>query len=245
MYPARKAAELGAVRRQFGYRRHLILLRHDGPRVNHKKTALSRRTPPGGRRKRALRTRAALTLPKGPNQRWSLDFLSDQLSDSRRYRVLAVVDDFMREGLTLVGGHLAFWCSYGTRTRSNYRGGAQAAVDCAATTTPISPAWRTYAGRKRNRSTGIISRQASHQNAFIESFNAAELLNETLFASLDHTHESLWDWKDDYNTVRPNSALGNVPPTVNTNLSDPTTQRDGSLELHEGSAPRPIASPSH
>jgi putative transposase len=55
-----------------------------------------------GGRKRALGTRAPLALPQGPNQRWSLDFLHDQLSDGRRFRILAVVDDFTRECLALV-----------------------------------------------------------------------------------------------------------------------------------------------
>ena len=55
-----------------------------------------------GGRKRALGTRAPMTLPQGPNQRWSLDFVSDVLADGRRFRVLVVVDDFTRECLALV-----------------------------------------------------------------------------------------------------------------------------------------------
>lgn len=47
-----------------------------------------------GGRKRALGTRAPLTLPQGPNQRWSLDFVSDTLTAGRRFRILALVDDF-------------------------------------------------------------------------------------------------------------------------------------------------------
>jgi putative transposase len=43
-----------------------------------------------------------MALPQGPNQRWSLDFLSDAMTDGRRFRILAVVDDFTRECLTLV-----------------------------------------------------------------------------------------------------------------------------------------------
>ena len=85
------------------------------------------------------------------------------------------------------------------------------------------------------------------QNAFIESFNGRlrdELLNETLFVSLAHAREALAIWKDDYNTVRPHSAIGNVPPAVYAKLSDPAKQRDGSLELPWGSAPHPVASPS-
>lgn len=53
-------------------------------------------------RKRAVGTRAPMTLPQGPNQRWSLDFVSDTLVCSRRIRILAVVDDFTRENLALV-----------------------------------------------------------------------------------------------------------------------------------------------
>ena len=55
-----------------------------------------------GGRKRALGTRAPMALPQGPNQRWSLDFVSDALANGRRFRVLAVVDDFTRECLALV-----------------------------------------------------------------------------------------------------------------------------------------------
>src|SRR5213075_1745560 len=63
--------------------------------------SVSRSAVVGGR-KRALGTRAPLLLPQGPNQRWSLDFLSDAFTDSRRFRILAIVDDFTRECLALV-----------------------------------------------------------------------------------------------------------------------------------------------
>ena len=53
-------------------------------------------------RKRATVTRAPVTVPQGPNQRWSLDFVADVLAWGRRFRVLAIVDDFSREALTLV-----------------------------------------------------------------------------------------------------------------------------------------------
>ena len=85
------------------------------------------------------------------------------------------------------------------------------------------------------------------QNAFIESFNGKlrdELLNETLFGSLDHAREALADWKLDYNNFRPHSALKNVAPAIYAMLIDPEKQRVGSLELPGGSAPRPVAPPS-
>ena len=55
-----------------------------------------------GGRKRALGTRAPMTIPQGSNQRWSLDFVSDSLVDGRRFRILCVIDDFSRECLATV-----------------------------------------------------------------------------------------------------------------------------------------------
>lgn len=99
--------ELAAIRRRFGYRRLHILLTREGIVINHKKLRrlyreerLQVRRRSG--RKRTLGTRAPMAIPQGPNQRWSLDFLSDALSDGRRFRILAIVDDFTRECLALV-----------------------------------------------------------------------------------------------------------------------------------------------
>ena len=53
-------------------------------------------------RKRAIGTRAPMMSPLAPNERWSLDFVSDELTDGRRFRILAIVDDCTRECLALV-----------------------------------------------------------------------------------------------------------------------------------------------
>src|SRR5260370_18107522 len=81
-----------------------MLLGREGQQMNHKKLGriyaeerLKVRRRGGG--KGALGTRAPMTIPQGPNQRWSLDFASDTLSDGRRFRILAAVDDFTRECL--------------------------------------------------------------------------------------------------------------------------------------------------
>jgi hypothetical protein len=60
-----------------------------------------------------------------------------------------------------------------------------------------------------------------------------------------HVREALAIWRDDYNTVRPHSALANLPPATSAKLSAPVKQRDGALRYVEGYAPRPVASPSH
>ena len=103
----KRLRELASERRRFGYRRLHILLRREGIEVNHKKlyrlykeerlTVRKR-----GGRKRALGTRAPMTIPQGSNQCWSLDFVSDSLVDGRRFRILCVIDDFSRECLATV-----------------------------------------------------------------------------------------------------------------------------------------------
>ena len=244
--------ELAAVRRRFGYRRLMILLRREGTRVNHKKLRRLYREERlqvrrRGGRKRALGTRAPLALPQGPNQRWSLDFLSDTLTDSRRFRILAVVDDFTRECLTLVAD----------TSLSGVRVGRELDAILACRGKPLSivsdngTELTSMAILGWSQQTQIdwhyIAPGKPTQNAFIESFNGRlrdELLNETLFTSLAHAREALAIWKEDYNTLRPHSAIGNVPPAVYAKLSDPAMQRDGSLELSWGSAPHPVASPS-
>jgi putative transposase len=85
------------------------------------------------------------------------------------------------------------------------------------------------------------------QNAFIESFNGRlrdELLNETLFTSLAQVRAVLSAWKNDYNDIRPHSALGNLTPTEYADRRAPGPQRGGALRYTWGSAPHPVAPPS-
>src|SRR5580658_8314506 len=98
---------LAQERRRFGYRRLHVLLRREGHAVNRKRVqrlyreerlTVRRR----GGRKRAIGTRRPMVMPLAANQRWSLDFVCDQLTDARRFRILAVVDDCTRECLALV-----------------------------------------------------------------------------------------------------------------------------------------------
>ena len=62
--------------------------------------------------------------------------------------------------------------------------------------------------------------------------------------ALPHARAVLTAWKDDYNTIRPHSRLGNLPPAAYAKLSDPAMQRDGTLRSFGGSAPHPVAPPS-
>jgi putative transposase len=93
-------------RRRFGYRRIHVMVAREGFEVNHKKvrriyTEEKLQVRRRGGRKRALGTRKPMVLPDGQNQRWSLDFVPDALTDGRRFRILTVVDDYSRENLVL------------------------------------------------------------------------------------------------------------------------------------------------
>ena len=98
---------LAQERRRFGYRRLHVLLRREGHAVNRKRIqriyreerlTVRRR----GGRKRAIGARRPLELPLAANQRWSLDFVADQMTDGRRFRILTVIDNCTRECLALV-----------------------------------------------------------------------------------------------------------------------------------------------
>ena len=244
--------ELATSRRRFGYRRLHILLEREGTHMNHKRLRrlyaeerlhVRRR----GGRKRALGTRVPIALPQGPNQRWSLDFVSDAFTDSRRFRILAVVDDFTRECLCLVAD----------TSLSGRRVARELDLVIAARGRPLNclsdngTELTSMAILRWSQESQVgwhyIAPGKPTQNAFVESFNGRlrdELLNETLFTSLAHARAALATWKDDYNTVRPHSGVGNLPPAIYAKLSAPAMQRDGTRHSIGGSAPRPVAPPS-
>ena len=87
------------MRGRFGYRRLHTLLMREGMTMNHKKLRRLYREERlqvrhRGGCKRAIGMRAPIAVPQAPNQRWSLDSMSDAFFDGRRFRILAVLDDF-------------------------------------------------------------------------------------------------------------------------------------------------------
>ncbi len=157
-----------------------------------------------GGRKRAIGTRAPMLIPLAANYRWSLDFVSDQFTDGRRFRVLTVVDDCTRECLALV----ADTSLSGLRVARELdriieeRGKPKMIVsDNGSEFT--SNAILQWADRT-TVDWHYIAPGKPIQNAFIESFNGRlrdELLNETLFSSLTHARSALSNWRSDYNPV--------------------------------------------
>lgn len=233
--------EIANERRRFGYRRIGVMLAREGIIMNHKKLrrlyreeglAVKRRRG----RKRATGTRKRLPIPDCPSQRWSLDFLSDVFGPGRRFRILAVIDDFTRECLGLIADTSisgvrvareldALIRLYGKPTTIVSDNGTEL-------TSRAMLEWQNESGVGWH----YIVPGKPTQNAFIESFNGRlrdELLNEEVFDNLAHARQALSRWRYDYNNSRPHSALGGLTPA---------TARQA-LEFVDGSAPGALAKP--
>ena len=234
-------------RRRFGYRRLHVLLRREGHAVNRKrvqrlyreeKLTVRRR----GGRKRAMGTRRPIEAALAANQRWSLDFVSDQMTDGRRFRILTVVDNCTRECLALV----ADTSISGLRVAREldaiicWRGRPMSIVSDNGTEL-TSNAILSWADQTKV-GWHYIAPGKPQQNGYNESFNGRlrdELLNETLFRSLKHARGVLEDWRRDYNQERPHSKLGWLTPRA---YADALCGKAGGVAaLRDGSAPPPLA----
>jgi len=212
--------EIANERRRFGYRRLAILLKREGMPMNLKKVYRLYREEKltvrkRGGRKRALGTRAPMAVPQAINQRWSLDFVSDVLSDGRRFRVLNVVDDYSRECLaSVVDTSLSGRRVVRELDRLIELRGKPLMVVSDNGTELTSKAVLSWV-----EETGVewhyIAPGKPIQNAFVESFNGRlrdECLNEHVFALLAAARRIIEDWREDYNHVRPHSSLGGMAP---------------------------------
>ena len=153
-----------------------------------------------GGRKRALGTRAPLALPQAPNQRWSLDFVSDQLSDSRRFRILTVVDDFTRECLALVADTSLSGLRVGRELDLVMAQRGRPSSIVSDNGTELTSAAILRWSQDCSVEWHYIAPGKPTQNAFIESFNGRlrdELLNETLFSfARSRARDMLAIWKE-------------------------------------------------
>ena len=217
-----RLCELAHQRRRFGYRRLHVLLLREGVKVSRKRTqrlyteeglTVRKRTS----RRRAVGVRAPLPVLALPNERWSLDFVHDQLVGGRRFRVLNIMDDVTRECLAAVvdtsisGRRVAR--ELATLVVRRGKPGVIVSDDGTELTSNAVLSWAGEAGIDWH----YIAPGKPTQNGTVESFNGRmrdELLNETLFTSLAHAREAVAAWADDHNAERPHSALGYATPAA-------------------------------
>ena len=212
--------DLAAVRVSYGYRRLHVLLRREGWRVNHKlvyriykEEGLEVRTKK--RRKRISALRVVLPAATSPNERWSMDFMSDSLHDGRRFRVLTIVDHFTRESPAIeVGSSLTGKRVVDVLERLARSHGVPQVITTDNGTEFTSRAVDEWAHRSGVK-LDFIRPGKPVENAYIESFNGRlrrECLDESWFLSIEDAKIRIEEWRRDYNERRPHSSLGDDTP---------------------------------
>lgn len=211
---------LAGERPRFGYRRLYVLLRREGTGTNHKRVYRIYREEGlmvrKRKRKRVWQARSlGLGAPTRPNQRWSMDFVSDVVAAGRRIRALAVVDAFTRESLaievdTSITGERVVRVLEAIVERRGFPETIQ--VDNGPEFTSRALDQWAY---ERQVALSFIEPGKPTQNAYIESFNGGlrdECLNSHWFGSIREARVLIETWQEDYNEARPHSALGYLAP---------------------------------
>ena len=167
------------------------------------------------RRRKLQRPRVPLPVPSRANERWSLDFVHDQLGDGRRFRVLNVVDDFSRACV----GQVVDTSISGVRVARELdrmveqRGRPRTIV--LDNGPELTGKAMFFWARERGVKLHFIQPGKPTQNAFVESFNGRfrdACLNLHWFTDLNDARRTSDNWRAHYNAVRPQNALGYRPP---------------------------------
>ena len=204
---------------RYGYLMLHGLLRQEGLVTNRKRTyrlytalKLQVRTK---RRKKLVRPRVPMAVPIRPNERWSADFVHDQLADGRRFRVLNIVDDYSRvcvgqlTELSISGARMARFLDQLAETR-----GLPSTLVLDNGPEMTSKAMFFWSQRQQVK-LHFIQPGKPTQNAFVESFNGRfrdSCLNQQWFQGIDDARSIIDTWRTHYNEERPHSSLGYLPP---------------------------------
>ena len=236
--------ELAGNRPRYGYRRLTVMLRREGWKVNAKRVYRIYREENLGvrtakRKKRSAHTRVPLPEPGRPNQRWSMDFVSDRLADGRWFRILTVVDQYTRECL----------CAYADRSQTGEKVVTQMKRLAAMRGMPESittdnggefagKAMETWAYQNGVK-LDLIRPGKPVENGYIESFNGRlrdECLNGEIFFDLADARQKLEHWRSDYNERRPHSSLADRTPAE---FAREAGERSFTLPIVDKAGPQP------
>jgi putative transposase len=212
---------LGEQYPRYGYLMLHALMKSEGLVVNRKRTyrlycelGMQVRTK---KRKKLVRPRLPMAVPSQSNERWSLDFVSDQLANGRRIRILNIVDDFSRTCVgqlvdtSISGARLARYLDELKTER-----GLPTTIVLDNGPELTSKAMFLWSQRCHVK-LQFIQPGKPTQNAFVESFNGKfrdHCLNQHWFIDLDEARRVVEAWRRHYNEVRPHSALGCVSPKL-------------------------------
>ena len=214
--------EIALSRPRFGCQRIHLLLRREGWKVNHKRVHRLYRLE-GLQVRMRMRRRKRLSLHRGPaprptslGERWSMDFVHDQLANRQAFRVLTVVDNWSRESVLLEAG---FRLTGESVAQALSRASVQRPLPRSITvdhgtefTSKALDQWAWEHGVQLD----FTRPGKPTDNGLCESFNGRlrdECLNVNEFVSIEHARQRIEAWRVDYNEHRPHGALGHLTPS--------------------------------
>lgn len=221
----RLASEYG----RYGYRRITALLKREGWQVNHKRVEriwrqeglkVPKKQPKRGRL--WLNDGSCVRLrPTHRNHVWSYDFVMDRTHDGRPIKMLTVIDEYSRECLAVVverkikSDDVLYYL-----TELFLKHGAPDHIRSDNGSEFTARAVRQWLDRLGVQ-TLYIEPGSPWENGYIESFNGKlrdEVLNTEIFYTLKEAKIIIEKWRQEYNTFRPHSALGYLPPAPEATL---------------------------
>jgi len=195
-------------------------LRNKGEIINHKRLyrvykAMRLNIRRRSKKRLPERVKEPLVLPTAPNQCWSLDFMSDALSDGRKFRVLNIIDDYNRESLKIeLDTSLPALRVQRALDQVIALRGKPANIRSDNGPEFISRVMEQWCERNKV-SWHYIQPGKPMQNAYIERKNGSirrEVLNVWMFGRLNEARSKLTEWQRDYNYERPHKSLGYLSP---------------------------------
>ena len=241
----RRLRELAVQYPRYGYQTLHPILKREGWVINQKRTyriyrqeQLQVPRPRGKKlpRRRCFRRQRATR----PNQCWSMDFMSDQLANGRRFRVLNIVDHYTRE----CKGQIVDFSISGLRLSLFLDSCSLLPEEIVVDNGPeLTSKALFFWSEKTGVRLRFIDPGKPIQNAFVESFNARfrdTCLNEYWFTSLADARQTIESWRQHYNRERPHSALQYRTPEEVRQEWEEANGKDGSLGASENSPSFPL-----